>query len=282
MKKFDGAFAENTLRAYRSDFGRFETWCQTFEVPLFEPNEADLAHYVDYLAIRYSSASVRRHIASISSILRLSGHQDTTKFPEVVLALKRMHRRKGRAQRQAIPLTRTVLERLMAACTNDPRGQRDRVLLQLGYDTMRRRAELCRLTLEDMVLLPSGKAGLRLNFSKTDQFGTGKIIPISQALHQDLRLWAEHVGDKGPILRSVHNSGTVGAGLHPASVNRILERLQRAARLDLGGRLTGHSFRVGAALDLLEAGESLEKIMLRGGWQAQSTVINYLRAWQAM
>ena len=31
--------------------------------------------------------------------------------------------------------------------------------------------------------------------------------------------------------------------------------------------LSGHSFRVGAALDLLEQGEPLERIMLRGGWR---------------
>ena len=30
-----------------------------------------------------------------------------------------------------------------------------------------------------------------------------------------------------------------------------------------------HSFRVGAALGLLEEGEKLEKIMLRGGWQTE-------------
>ena len=43
--------------------------------------------------------------------------------------------------------------------------------------------------------------------------------------------------------------------------------------------LSGHSFRVGAALDLLEQGESLEKIMLRGGWQTDSTAMKYLRNW---
>jgi len=43
--------------------------------------------------------------------------------------------------------------------------------------------------------------------------------------------------------------------------------------------LSRHSFRVGAALDLLEQGEPLEKIMLRGGWQTDSTAINYLRNW---
>ena len=43
--------------------------------------------------------------------------------------------------------------------------------------------------------------------------------------------------------------------------------------------LSGHSFRVGAALDLLEQGEPLEKIMLRGGWQTDSTAMKYLRNW---
>ncbi len=33
------------------------------------------------------------------------------------------------------------------------------------------------------------------------------------------------------------------------------------------------------ALDLLEQGEPLERIMLRGGWQTDSTAIKYLRNW---
>jgi hypothetical protein len=45
------------------------------------------------------------------------------------------------------------------------------------------------------------------------------------------------------------------------------------------GPFCGYSFRVGAAIDLLEAGESLEKIMLRGGWQSDATTIRYLRRW---
>jgi hypothetical protein len=36
---------------------------------------------------------------------------------------------------------------------------------------------------------------------------------------------------------------------------------------------------VEAALDLLEKGEPLEKIMLRGGWQTDSTEMKYLRNW---
>ena len=42
---------------------------------------------------------------------------------------------------------------------------------------------------------------------------------------------------------------------------------------------SGHSFRVGAAIDLLQAGASLETIMLRGGWRSQDNAMNYLRSW---
>lgn len=38
-----------------------------------------------------------------------------------------------------------------------------------------------------------------------------------------------------------------------------------------------HSFRLDAALDLLEPGAPLEKIMLREGWQTDSTGMKYLR-----
>ncbi|TDG12885.1 hypothetical protein E2F43_15115 [Seongchinamella unica] len=85
---------------------------------------------------------------------------------------------------------------------------------------------------------------------------------------------------QGFLLRSVPFLGPIGESFSPASVNRRLVELQKLANLDLGGRLSGHSFRVVAALDLLEAGESIERIMLRGGWQSESSVIRYLRAWQ--
>ena len=32
-------------------------------------------------------------------------------------------------------------------------------------------------------------------------------------------------------------------------------------------------------LDLLEQGETLERVMLRGGWQTDSTAMSYLRNW---
>ena len=280
--EFEGAFAESTIRAYRSDFNRFSQWCSDSHVPPLEASPEDLAHFIEHLAKTAASSTIRRHVHSLGTIYRLSGRADLSKAPAVVLALKRMHRQKGRAQKQAIPLTREVLEQLLAVCGYDDRGVRDAVLLRLGYESMRRRAEICRFRFEDLEVLPSGRAALHLRFSKTDQMGLGKLIPISADLLGLVEEWGKRTGGKGYLLRRINNLGVNGDAMNPASINRRLYQLQILAGLKLGGKLSGHSFRVGAALDLLEAGESLEKIMLRGGWQAEDTVIQYLRAWQAV
>jgi hypothetical protein len=83
--------------------------------------------------------------------------------------------------------------------------------------------------------------------------------------------------EEGYILRSISRHGNVGNNLHPASISTLLKALQKDLKMDSDEQpLSGHSFRVGAALDLLEQGEPIERIMLRGGWQTDSTAINYL------
>jgi site-specific recombinase XerD len=74
------------------------------------------------------------------------------------------------------------------------------------------------------------------------------------------------------------NNSSVGDSLTPASINQILVKLQNQAGLKLERNLSGHSFRVGAAVDMLLAGETMERIMLKGGWKSESTVMRYLRA----
>jgi D-alanyl-D-alanine dipeptidase len=86
--------------------------------------------------------------------------------------------------------------------------------------------------------------------------------------------------NEGYILRSINRHGYFGNNLHPASVSMILKALQKDQKLNSDEQpLSGHSFRVGAALDLLEQGEPLEMIMLKGGWQTDSTAMKYLRNW---
>ena len=145
---------------------------------------------------------------------------------------------------------------------------------------MRRRSELCAFKFEDICKGANGKPAIRLNFSKTDQFGTGKILPITQELFDLLEKWRSMISDEGYILRSINRHGHIGINLHPASISTLLKALQKDLKTASNEQpLSGHSFRVGAALDLLEQGEPLERIMLRGGWQTDSTAMKYLRNW---
>jgi integrase len=234
--------------------------------------------YVDYLSDNNKSAAIRRRINSLGTVLKLSKNYDPTKGPEVILALKRMHRKIGRAQEQATPLTKSLLNQLLNNCDNSIMGIRNQVLLRLGYETMRRRSELCAFRFEDLTNAPNGKPIIKLNFSKTDQYGAGKVLPISVDLVILLQKWRAAVGIEGHILRSINRHGHVGDNLNAASVSIILKGLQNKLNAaSTQQSLSGHSFRVGAALDLLEQGEAIERIMLRGGWQTDSSAMKYLR-----
>ena len=280
FEKFDGAFSENTLRAYRSDFKQYEAWCAKKKQPSV-PATADLiAKYVDFMATENKSATIRRRINSLGTIFKLSKHPDPTKEPEVVLALKRMHRKIGRQQKQATPLTRDILDQILLQCDDNTRGLRDQVLLRLGYETMRRRSEICSFTFDDLIKIPRRWPAIRLVKSKTDQEGTSKLIPISQGLVDLVLRWKAHAKIEGPILRSVDRHGNIGTQLKPGSVSTILNRVLASSSLtNQETKFSSHSFRVGAAIDLLESGATLEKIMLQGGWRSQDNAMNYLRAW---
>jgi len=85
--------------------------------------------------------------------------------------------------------------------------------------------------------------------------------------------------ESGGVLGAQVSNLSVRESLDPAALNKILKLLQRKAEQQNIGVLSGHSFRVGAAVDLLDKGVPLEKIMLRGGWKSEITAMRYLRNW---
>ena len=139
---------------------------------------------------------------------------------------------------------------------------------------------LSRFAFEDLTRVPGRGQAIRLVRSKTDQEGASKLIPISDPLHSLLTEWQDKYQLEGVILRSVDRHGNIGDRLNSGSIGAILNRLKASLGSDVNNcRFSGHSFRVGAAIDLLEAGASLETIMLKGGWRSQDNAMNYLRSW---
>ena len=212
FEKFDGAFAENTIRAYQSDFEQYSKWCETKNISPIPATADNLAMYVDDLSHTCKSATILRRVNSLGTVFKLSKNTDPTKDPEVVLALKRMHRKIGRYQKQATQLTGDHLQRLLSNCSNDLKGLRNRVLLQLGYETMRRRSELCAFKFEDLELGDDFRPILHLRKSKTDQESFGRVIPISHQLCNLIDLWMEKIDAKsGFILRAIDKHGNVSS-----------------------------------------------------------------------
>ncbi len=74
LAKFDGAFAKNTIRAYRSDFIQYQTWCSHNNIDSIPATADAMAQYVDYLATIRKSATIRRRINSLGTVLKLSKH----------------------------------------------------------------------------------------------------------------------------------------------------------------------------------------------------------------
>ena len=129
---------------------------------------------------------------------------------------------------------------------------------------------------EDLEHLPNGRVALLMRHSKTDQYGDGKLIPISDELFKLIKQWQRESNlNEGKILRGLMRDGkTTHKELSSASVNNILKELQRNAKLEVN-ELSGHSFRVGDAVDLLDQGLSIEKIMLKGGWKSETMALRY-------
>ena len=84
---------------------------------------------------------------------------------------------------------------------------------------MRRRAELVGFEFEDVTCLLNGKPALRLRFSKTDQYGEGRLTGISKDLEKFITNWRDIVAPEGKILRSVDRHATIGETLEPSAIS---------------------------------------------------------------
>lgn len=282
VERIEGAYAPSTIRAYRSDFTEYIGFCETQGTDVFPPNPMVLADFIAHVSKKQrSSASIRRAIAGISTIFRLNRMADPSKDPEVIIAMKRMHRKLGRAAHQAKGITSDLLEKLLTATDETPRGLRNRALLLVAYDTLCRRSELVSLLIED--IRTEDKDGIKLTSillrrSKTDQEASGRWIHLSQRAQAALHAWLDALQtDKGPIFRMTNKRSPKALGA--SQINRIYKRIAQEALVDeiLVKGISGHSCRVGAAQDLVKSGASMPMIMSKGRWSKTDTVMRYVQ-----
>lgn len=279
LEKMDGAYADNTIRAYRIDFEVFSNWCRS-EKRCALPAESDtICDFITFDMIESSSATIRRRMASIRKIHKLAHMVDPTRDEDVYLSLRRMHRKKGRWQRQAFAMTRTIRDKLIAITDDSIKGYRDRALLHFAYDSMRRRSELCACDWSDITLNDDGTGSWFMPFSKSDQEGYGKHIPLNSDTMTALNEWKNHAHlCGGKVLRGFIRQQIIGISLDTSHIAKIFKKLAKRADLNEQVRrdISGHSARIGHAHDLVREGKSLPQIMVAGGWRSTNVVVRYI------
>ena len=273
-----GAFSSNTERAVRSDLGIYAEWCARRGSRPLPASAETIAAFVDAMAETRAPATVRRYVSSIAIAHRAVGHGSTVASPLVRLALKRMHRQKGRRQGQAHGLTAPLRQRLLEASGDRLIDVRNRALLAVAYDGMLRRAELTSLQVCDFLEEMRGDATLLVRRSKTDDEGTGDIVYIARDTVRLVRAWLDRSGlTEGRLFRSVGKGGKIGERLDPSQVPRIFKGMAQRAGLpaNVVQGLSGHSARVGAAQDMIASGIGLPLVLDAGRWKSTAMVNRY-------
>lgn len=280
LSYIEGAYAPNTIRAYFADMLEFISYCDKNDISALPASPATVASFLmQTIDQGIKTSTIRRKAASISAVHRLSSLDDPTKHPEVKITLRKISRHLGCRFEQAYPVTRPVLDQLIKACSQDLRGLRNKALLLMAYDSLRRRSELVSLRLHDIDWLPNQTCSVLLRKSKTDQQGTGKWIHLSAETTLAIREWIlESEIIDGHILRGIHPSGEITPSLCESRIPRIYKSLAKRAHLceEAISGISGHSMRVGRAQDLMVQGASLPQIMAKGGWAKTDTVMRYI------
>ena len=284
LERIDGAYAPASIRAYKADFNELIHFCDEEEEGALPTHPQTIANFIVKMSNgKRSSASIRRAVAGIATIHKLNRHQDPTKDPDVVLEMRRMHRKLGRSSNQAGSINADTLDRLLLATDDSIRGIRDRALLLVAYDTLCRRSELVSLQVKDVKInMKNGikTSSILLRKSKTDQDSTGKWLHLSPRAHLALVEWMKELPEgQENLIVGIDRGGRISrSSLNSGQVNRIYKRIARDAGLDelvIEG-ISGHSMRVGAAQDLLNSGASMPIIMQRGRWSKTDTVMRYV------
>lgn len=279
LAKLEGAYAPNTLKGYRCDFGVFDRFCLERGFTSCPSSVDTLIAYLENSIGTRKPQTLNRHLAAIDKVHVMLGHASLIKHPDVKLCMRRMSREHGVQSRQAEGLTREIRDQLIAVTDQSLKGYRDRALLRLAYESMRRGSELCAFSVDDVQRKANGSSLLYLKRSKTDQEGRGMWIALSATCIEAIDDWLSVSQIRsGPILRAVNLHGHVSdQPLNPKSLTEIYRQLAHQAGLprDFIRGLTSHSARVGAAQDLLKSGETLPQIMRRGGWKSPAIVMRY-------
>ena len=280
--------ANNTVRAYKSDFNDFGLFCAQngFKSLPTEPKIVSL--YLTHLSTRdIKMSTLKRRLVSIGVIHKLKGHYLDTKHPIIIENIMGIKRRKGSIQKGKKPILINSLKIIINAIdeinNQDIKKFRDRSIILIGFAGGFRRNEIFSLDYDDLDFVTEGLK-INLKRSKTDQFGEGLVkgLPYFENTQYcpviSLKNW---IGiskiSSGPLFRRLSKgSKLLESRLTDQTVALLIKKYLKLADID-SKNYSGHSLRSGFATSAAEAGVEERNIMSMTGHKSPEMVRRYIK-----
>ena len=274
LKNLRSSKAPNTLRAYKSDYKDFASFClkNGFKPMPSEPKIISL--YLTYLSKSCKFSTLKRRLASISVIHRLSGHYIDTKHPMITENLMGIKRVKGSHQKAKKPILINELKLIVNAIDKDKNEKnrfKNRALILVGFAGGFRRSELVAIVNEDVDFVPEG-VKIFVKRSKTDQSGEGMTKGIPYFLNAN---YCPVISLKNWIEKSEIKSGKI-FDMSDKSVALTIKKYTALVGLD-SNKYSGHSLRSGFATSTAELGAEERSIMAMTGHKTTQMVRRYIQ-----
>ena len=279
--------ANNTLRAYKSDFNDFGAFCAKhgFNSMPTEPKIVSL--YLTHLSSNSKISTLRRRLVSIGVVHKLKGHYLDTKHPVIIENLMGIKRKKGSIQIGKKPILINHLKQIINVIDEQKiekiKKLRNRTLILIGFGGGFRRTELISIDYEDLDFVEEG-VKIILRRSKTDQFGEGLIKGLPYFTNEkycpvtSLKNWINLSKIKtGAIFRRFAKGSTLTMHrLTDQSVVLVIKDCLKLAGIE-NQNYSGHSLRSGFATVAAESGADERSIMAMTGHKTSQMVRRYIR-----
>ena len=274
LKNLKSSKAANTLRAYRADYKDFVGFCikHGFKAMPSEPKIISL--YLTHLSKTSKFSTLKRRLASISVIHRLSGHYIDTKHPMITENLMGIKRVKGSHQKAKKPILISNLKSIINEIDkddNEKRKLKNRALILIGFAGGFRRSELVAILYEDIDFVTEG-VKIFIKRSKTDQSGEGMTKGIPYFSNTN---YCPVIALKNWIEKSEIKFGKIFE-MSDKSVALTVKKYTAMAGLD-SNNFSGHSLRSGFATSAAELGAEERSIMAMTGHKTTQMVRRYIQ-----
>ena len=280
--------ANNTIRAYKSDFNDFGLFCAQNGFKSLPSKPKIISLYLTHLSSKDAKIStIKRRLVSIGVIHRLKGHYLDTKHPSIIENIMGIKRRKGSIQKGKKPLLISNLKLLINVIDEDNHDEvvrlRNRSIILIGFSGGFRRNELVSLDFDDLDFVSEGLK-INLKRSKTDQFGEGSVkgLPYFDNSRYcpvlSLKKWIEVSNiDSGPLFRRFSKGSKLTKNrLTDQTVALLIKKYLKLAGID-SKNYSGHSLRSGFATSAAESGAEERSIMAMTGHKSTEMVRRYIK-----